>query len=88
MLAMAIIFVTAFSLAYIVAEAGHECTENDCPICSTIEVCENTIRLISSAITIFALIAAYALYNSIYKADTANSKAFFSPVTLKVKLLN
>lgn len=39
-----LIFVLMGSAFYVAAEAGHECTDADCPICLSIEACESMLR--------------------------------------------
>lgn len=36
--------IVLFSAFYIAAEANHDCTGEDCPICACIQQCENTLR--------------------------------------------
>ncbi len=42
-LGMLMLFFTLFSAFYIIAEADHDCTGDDCPICACIHQCEDTI---------------------------------------------
>ncbi len=41
-----------FSAFYIAAEADHECSGEDCPICACIQQCENTLRSIGDGISV------------------------------------
>ena len=41
-----------FSAFYIIAEAGHDCEDEDCPICSCIRECERIIHQACSGITL------------------------------------
>lgn len=43
-LALTVVFVILFSGFFVIAEANHDCIEEDCPICCQISVCENTLR--------------------------------------------
>ncbi len=43
-------FVVLFSAFYIAAEAEHECSGEDCPICVCIHQCEQTLHRISCGI--------------------------------------
>ncbi len=43
--------VVLFSAFYVIAEAGHDCTGEDCPVCACIQLCERTLHQISSGIT-------------------------------------
>ncbi len=37
------LFIVLFSAFYVAAEAGHDCSGEECPICSCIQYCENTL---------------------------------------------
>ncbi len=50
------LFIMLFSAFYIAAEADHDCTGEDCPICACIQQCENTLHQISGGITSQAVI--------------------------------
>ena len=61
--------IVLFSAFYIAAEANHDCTGEDCLICSCIQQCENTLRGIgggtsgqSSAIIPFLFVSLAALF--------------------------
>ena len=49
LLAIVLAFVMLSSVAYIAAEAGHDCTGADCAICHQINVCENLLKSIGLA---------------------------------------
>ena len=44
------LFIVLFSAFYIAAEADHDCTGEDCPICACIQQCENTLHQIGDGI--------------------------------------
>ena len=46
LLAVVLAFVMLSSVAFIAAEAGHDCTGADCAICHQIHVCENLLKSI------------------------------------------
>ena len=39
-----LLVIVLFSSFYLAAEADHDCTGEDCPICACIQKCENTLR--------------------------------------------
>lgn len=49
---LAMLVIVLFSDLYIIAEAHHDCTEHDCPVCSCIQQCENTLHKISDGLFI------------------------------------
>lgn len=87
-LAAVVLFVMAFSLFVVAAEAGHHCHREDCPICELVVVCENNIRLMSSVLIFVLLIIALTLMRA-FISDTLNHVYQpLTPVSLKVKLTN
>ena len=87
-MAFAVVFVMLWSSFYIVAESDHECTGENCPICEQISVCCNTIRTISSgiaaAVATVLLSCTFSRTVLLYNEETPR----YTPVSLKVKLLN
>lgn len=41
---------TVFSVFFVAAEAGHDCSGDDCPICFVIQVAEQNVKLLSLAL--------------------------------------
>lgn len=41
---------TVFSVFFVAAEAGHDCSGDDCPICFVIQVAELNVKLLSLAL--------------------------------------
>ena len=80
LLAIVLAFVMLSSVAYIAAEAGHDCTGADCAICHQIHVCENLLKSIGLA----AAAIRYILCR-ILSSCTEAARAF-TLVSLKVKL--
>ena len=83
LLAVVLAFVMLSSVAYIAAEAGHDCTGADCAICHQIHVCENLLQSIGLAGSAAAAIR-YVLCR-ILSSCTEAARAF-TLVSLKVKL--
>lgn len=46
------LLIILFSAFYIAAEADHDCTGEDCPICACIHQCEKTLYQISDGIAV------------------------------------
>ncbi len=44
---MAIIIIVSVlcPICFLIAEAGHECPGEDCPVCCAINICENVLKL-------------------------------------------
>lgn len=49
-IAAMMLFVVLFSSFFIAVESAHDCTGEDCPICSCIQQCENTLRNIGNGL--------------------------------------
>ena len=86
LLAVVLAVVMLSSVAFIAAEAGHDCTGADCAICHQIHVCENLLKSIGLAGSAAAAAAAilYVLCR-IISSCTETARAF-TLVSLKVKL--
>ena len=86
LVAAAVLFVMLFSAFYIAAEAHHDCAGEDCPVCTLICLCRNTLKNLSLAICAAAFSA--MLVSTVGKVLSCGR--FFtrksSPVALKVKL--
>ena len=82
------VFVMLFSHIFVIAEADHECSGEDCPICEIIAIVWDTIKglsLIGSAVVICAALV-FGIVKSLYINNEAQSVS--SLITLKVKLSN
>jgi len=49
---IATVCVMLFSTVFLVEHSNHTCHGNDCPICSVMEQCSNTLRTFATAIAI------------------------------------
>lgn len=82
------VFVLLFSHLFVIAEADHECSGEDCPICEILAVVSCTIKelaLIGAvAIVCAVLISAFAKVRNVGE----NTRSVSSLITLKVKLSN
>ena len=85
LLAVVLAFVMLSSVAYIAAEAGHDCTGADCAICHQIHVCENLLKSIGLAGSATAAAAIRYVLCRILSSCTEAARAF-TLVSLKVKL--
>ncbi len=76
------LFIMLFSAFYIVAEADHDCTGEDCPICDCIQQCENTLHQIGDGIAskaaviipiVFLLVSIF-LFAALFPKETLVSR--------------
>ena len=86
---LTLVFVLAMlsSMAFIVLEAEHDCTGEDCPVCYQLSVCEHTLKLgLAAAVLTGTLLIGLILP---FAARFASGvRLCLTPVTLKVKLSN
>ena len=78
--------VMLFSVFYIAAETGHDCTGEDCRICRQLAICRDTLRLLALAVAAAVLAA---LPDAVHRAAfcvRASAARKFTLVSLKVKL--
>ena len=83
-----LVFVMLFSLVFVIAEADHDCSGEDCPVCEIIAIVSDTTKglfLIGSVALIFATILV-GIGKLIFIEN--KDRTVFSPISLKVKLSN
>ncbi|MCR5255510.1 MAG: hypothetical protein K6D96_06215 [Acetatifactor sp.] len=87
-MAMMMLVIVLFSISFIAAEADHDCSGDDCPICAGIRFCENTLEQISNgaAVQSVAVIPATLLCISILFSVCVRKQN--TPVSLRVRLNN
>ena len=87
-IAALMLFVLLFSASYIAAEADHDCTGHDCPICACIQQCENTLQQIGSGVATQVAVALPILFTFLLGAVWTFCVQMETPVTRKVRLNN
>ena len=50
MLALLLFVMVFFASCFIAAEAGHDCTGENCPVCACLQLCEQTLEQIGDGI--------------------------------------
>lgn len=88
-LAAVFIAFTVFSVFFVAAEAGHDCSGDDCPICFVIQVAAQNVKLLSLALC--AAGVSLARHCFALKLSFKNSyQTFFnnSLISLKTRLDN
>lgn len=83
-----IAFVLFASLYFILHEAHHDCSGEECPVCRTIALCRETLRSFA-----FVTLSLFALVSSLCAFLESGDKRGailpdITPVSLKVRLLN
>ena len=82
----ALLLVMASSAAYIVIEANHNCTGDGCPICHKIQICQQVLNtvgtaLVKVAVSFGALFLLVAPVHTLFRAAKV-----VTLISLKVKL--
>lgn len=83
---MLMLGILAFSAFFIAAEADHDCSGDDCPICMVLQQCENTVRNIASgdaAAAVSAVLVVFVVLLAIFNTHFYRNT---SPVNLKTRL--
>lgn len=86
LLTIAVCFAMLFLAFFIVAEAGHDCTGEHCPICYQISVCINTLKKLSFTVVAVAIAAAVTYTAVLLICHAAGRDDSKTPISLKVKL--
>ena len=87
-IAAMMLFTVLFSYFYIASEVNHDCIGENCPICESIQICENTVKkigsgLITIAVLLFSFVHVY-FPKFIYNSDIS----FDTPISLKIRMNN
>ena len=82
------IFVLLFSHIFVIVEANHDCSGEDCPICKIIAIVSDTIKVLSliGFLIIICLAIGFGYLKLLHIESEAHSVV--SLISLKVKLSN
>lgn len=87
MIAVALVCVLLVSFSFIVAEADHDCTGEDCCVCRQLILCEDILHAVKHAV---CALAVCLFADSFGRLETPSLPRVFSftssPVSTKVKL--
>lgn len=87
-MAFLMLFLVLFSTFFIVIEADHDCTGEDCPICACIAQCENTLHQIGYGIAVQTAVIIPVLFMLILAFLFAADVLQETLVSKKVRLNN
>ena len=80
---------TVFSVFFAAAEAGHDCSGDDCPICFVIHVAEQNVKLLSLALcTAGVSLARHCIASKIPFKNSYQTFFNNSLISLKTRLNN
>ena len=87
-LSLLVVFAVFFSAMFILAEADHDCSGEDCPVCRIIMLAEESLKKLSVIFCVIALAVSSLLSATAPRRAADASVSRFTPVLLKVKLSN
>lgn len=89
-LALALIMLSAIllSVSIITRDAGHECVSNHCQVCQRMESAGQSLKGLTLVLLAMAIALAVVYAARRGTADPSHPSWQYTPVTLKVKLLN
>ena len=87
-ISLLLVFVMLASQFFVVFEAEHDCSGEDCPVCRFLAIVENTLKKFTLAI--WPMVALLLARAPIVKLQSSLGEALCKkdPVSLKVKLSN
>ena len=83
-----IVFVLFASLYFILHEAHHDCSGEDCPVCRLIAVCRDTLKGFAFISVLVGILLAFLFRSSAFRSALKEKRFTHTPVSLKVRLLN
>lgn len=83
-----ILVVLLLSVFFIAAEAGHECSEENCPICACIEHCANLQKQLGGGIAAAAVFAVSVSFLLTPLLLPVCDLVTATPVSVKIRLNN
>lgn len=86
--AVIIVMTMFFSATFLSCNANHSCNDENCPICEMIQMEENVLNKLSMAIAILAVALCLCVPAQESMAIISDAITYYSPVKLKVKMLN
>jgi len=86
LLAVLLCAVLLSSLFFIILEADHDCSGEDCAVCAVLSLCQQLIHTLHQAAVIAALLAVLRTGAGRKRSAPAAAAARITPITLRVKL--
>lgn len=86
--AVIIVITMFFSVAFLSCNAQHSCSGENCPVCEMMQMAENVLNKISMAIATVAVALCLCVLAQASMVVISEAITYYSPVKLKVKMLN
>ena len=87
-LSVLLLITVLFSAFFPAIEANHHCHGEDCPICSCIAMCENTLRVLGDGGILLVFAVFHVLFLALSTSVTTKSSLVQTLVSRKVRLNN
>lgn len=89
-LILAALFLGAMITSFFVIahEADHDCIGENCVVCALVAVCQNTVKVLGSALAAAVCIAMFGCFMLFFGSLSLKARENKTPVSLKVKLSN
>ncbi len=87
-IAFFLLFSVILSSAFLAKEAGHNCSDKNCPICSCIAQCQRTLQEIGSGLVLVAIQVSFVAAFLISRHFNFSHLSAKTPVSRKVRMNN
>lgn len=87
LLGAAVLAAFLLSAFFLAAEAGHDCTGEDCPICAVLQMCEETVHKLGTGLVLLAVwLLSPLLFATTYDSISDYSVPALSLISQKVRM--
>ena len=76
------------SVLFIAEHTHHDCTGEGCAVCMVLEQCDERVRALGTAVSLFLMLLCVMFTAGSLPAPVLRTAGCETPITLKVKLLN
>lgn len=83
---LALLLVMFFSTVYMIREADHNCTGENCPICHEIRICRQILNTVGTAVLGAAVFSFASVFLTALTSAHRRESAAVTLISLKVKL--
>ena len=87
-ISLLLVFVLLASQFFVIVEADHDCSGEDCPVCRFLAIVENTLKKFSLAICVMATLLLVRAQSVKWHFSLREILPKQDPVSFKVKLSN
>ena len=88
LLGVLLLSVMLLSAAFLAAEADHDCTGEDCPVCACMQLCERTLHNLSDGAALQAAVVVSVIFALVSGSLPFPGFSRETPVSRKIRLNN